>query len=281
MKLGVSYNLFDGEELLIGSINSIKSSVDYISVVYQEISNLGRKNDVDLIPFLQMLVNQNIIDKYVIFSPDISKTPHQNETIKRNIGLELSKMNNCSHHISMDTDEYYIESEMKWLKDEIEKNDYDSSYCQMLTYYKSSKYILDPPENYYVSIIFKIQNNSSYFFNHPSPVMVDPTRIMNETQKYLICKRNQIQMHHLSHIRMNYRKKLENSSSYNSYKSKIEYILRFYYWWNIDKGIKIYTNNKKYLKVKEIDDIFKVSFDIQYDNNFSLLDKLRYYLSIH
>ena len=39
MKIGVSYNLFDGEELLESSIKSIRKNVDYISVVYQTISN--------------------------------------------------------------------------------------------------------------------------------------------------------------------------------------------------------------------------------------------------
>ncbi len=41
MKLGVSYNLFDGEELLEKSILSIRENVDYISVVFQMVSNLG------------------------------------------------------------------------------------------------------------------------------------------------------------------------------------------------------------------------------------------------
>ena len=41
MKLGVSYNVFDGEELLESSIKSIRDNVDHISVVYQTISNFG------------------------------------------------------------------------------------------------------------------------------------------------------------------------------------------------------------------------------------------------
>ena len=44
MKLGVSYNLFDGEELLENSIKCIRDSVDHISVVYQSTSNFGEKS---------------------------------------------------------------------------------------------------------------------------------------------------------------------------------------------------------------------------------------------
>ena len=45
MNLGVSYNVFDGEELLEGSIFQIRNEVDYISVVYQSISNFGHPCD--------------------------------------------------------------------------------------------------------------------------------------------------------------------------------------------------------------------------------------------
>ena len=57
MKLGVSYNIFDGEELLENSIKSIRENVDYISVVYQEVSNFGNPCDENLIPLLNDLLN--------------------------------------------------------------------------------------------------------------------------------------------------------------------------------------------------------------------------------
>ena len=41
MKLGISYNVFDSEELLEGSINQIKKLASFISVVYQKKSNYG------------------------------------------------------------------------------------------------------------------------------------------------------------------------------------------------------------------------------------------------
>ena len=48
MKLGISYNLFDGEELLEYSINSVRDSCDHINVVYQKISNWGEPCSKDL-----------------------------------------------------------------------------------------------------------------------------------------------------------------------------------------------------------------------------------------
>ena len=51
MRLGVSYNVFDGEELLEESISKIRDNVDFICVVYQNTSNFGEFRD-DLEPFL-------------------------------------------------------------------------------------------------------------------------------------------------------------------------------------------------------------------------------------
>ena len=55
MKVGVSYNLFDGEELLEDSIKSIRNNVDYISVVYQTVSNFGNPCSPNLMPVLEEL----------------------------------------------------------------------------------------------------------------------------------------------------------------------------------------------------------------------------------
>ena len=41
MNLGVSYNFFNGEEHLLASIKSIRDSVDFVCLVYQNISNKG------------------------------------------------------------------------------------------------------------------------------------------------------------------------------------------------------------------------------------------------
>ena len=44
MKLGVAYNIFDGEEMLIHSLRNLRPMVDYVCVVYQTTSNFGNKN---------------------------------------------------------------------------------------------------------------------------------------------------------------------------------------------------------------------------------------------
>lgn len=231
MKLGVSYNLFDGEELLEGSVKSIRDSVDYISVVYQTVSNFGHECNEGLVPLLERLKLEGLVDEIFEYRPKINKGGHFNEIQKRNLGLSLSMGQNCTHHMSMDSDEYYIKEEFDNIKKDIIENDYDSSYCQMQTYYKSWEYCLDPPEEYYVSLIFKIKNDSEYVIGGPAPVLVDPTRRMVPSSKPVILKREEIQMHHGSYIRNNIKTKLQNSSASINFNKDIENITEHYNNW--------------------------------------------------
>jgi len=253
MRLGVSYNLFDSEELLEGSIKQIRQHVDYISVVYQTISNFGHPCNVELISLLERLKSEGLIDELFEYSPKINKGGHFNEIQKRNIGLALSQGAGCTHHMSMDSDEYYLPSEFESLKKTIIDGDYDSSYCQMQTYYKSWEYALDPAETYYVSLIFKIKNDSNYVLMAPSPVLVDPTRRMHPSIKPLILKREEIQMHHGSYIRDNIRTKLTNSSASMNFNNDIDRIVGHYNTWEYPNKVLWGGLPSKLLVVKKSD----------------------------
>ena len=82
MKLGISYNVFDGEELLEDSIKQIKSEVDYISVVYQTKSNLGNECNKTLVDLLETLLSNKLIDHIEEYEP-FGMSPHTNEIKKR------------------------------------------------------------------------------------------------------------------------------------------------------------------------------------------------------
>ena len=257
MRLGISYNLFDGYELLEGSIKQIRQHVDYVSVVYQTTSNFGNSCDPELVPLLEKLKSEGLIDELFEYSPKINKGGHFNEIQKRNIGLALSQGAGCTHHMSMDSDEYYLSSEFENLKKIVVENDYDSSYCQMQTYYKSWEYALDPPETYYVSLIFKIKNDSNFVLMAPSPVLVDPTRRISGITKPLILKREQIQMHHGSYIRDDIRKKLENSSASINFKDDIEKLVNHYENWKYPDLVMWGGRPSKFLKVLKVENLFQ------------------------
>lgn len=255
MKIGVSYNIFDGEELLEGSIKCIRDQVDYISVVYQTTSNIGNNCSDELLIILEKLKNEGLVDELFKYNPKINNGPHFNEITKRNIGLSLSIGMGCTHHMSMDSDEYYLSEQFKYLKEEMINGDYDSSYCQLKTYYREKDIIIDPPEDYYISLLYKITPYSIFEMNAYSPVLVDPTRRIS-AKKYKIFKRSEIEMHHFSYIRNDIRRKLINSSASINFKDRIDNLVKYYQEWEYPKKALMAGLPDKYYNVKKIKNLF-------------------------
>ena len=189
--------------------------------------------------------------------PKVSRVGHWNHIQKRNIGLSLSQGAGCTHHMSMDSDEYYLPSEFESVKKLIEEGDYDSSFCQMQTYYKSWEFALNPPEEYYVSLIFKIKPDSSYVLGAPAPVLVDPTRRMSPSSKPIVLTREQIQMHHGSYIRDNIRTKLTNSSASTNFNKDIDRITNHYNNWKYPDKVLWGGLPSTLHTVKKIESLFK------------------------
>lgn len=275
MKLGVSYNVFDGEELLGDSILSIRESVDYISVIYQEISNFGDKCSPELLELLEKLKSDGFIDEIIKYIPNISMGGHYNELAKRNLGLSKSRENGCTHHLSMDTDEFYDEIQFEACKAFIIEHNMDSSACQMVTYYKNSNYRLEPKEEYYVSFIVKINDDTNYSLGNRFPVTVDPTRKVN-AGKCVIFERDDIEMHHMSYIRKDIRKKLTNSSARGNFANNIENIAQHYDNWVFpNKALTAGVGNIQ-TDIVETPKLFKISFldkTIQ-SHGLSAIDKI-------
>lgn len=237
MKIGVSYNLFDGEELLEASINSIRNNVDYISVVYQTVSNFGNPCDEGLVPLLEDLKEQGLVDELYFYDVNLGEHCSTNEMTKRNIGLGLSRTNGCTHHMSMDSDEFYTDEQFKHMKKVMVEGDYDSSACKLVTYYKNSGYKLQPNEEWYVSVLFKI-NERTYISTRGEGyswdiLMVDPTRRM-DAGNCKVFTREELEMHHMSHVRKDLRKKYTNSSARINFGNKIEGWVDFHNKFNDD-----------------------------------------------
>jgi len=234
MKLGLSYNLFDGEELLEYSLDAIKSSVDYISVVVQEVSNHGAKCSDGLLDYLLMLKAKKVINEVCVYVPTFSSNPVQaslNETFKRNIGLELSRHNNCTHHMSIDTDEFYTLQQFAYMKNKLAQENFETGFCQHCQYYKDSIYMLKVKEQEFVPTIELIKPTTKYIFKEKPVIPTDPTRQTTNNKPYTF-SRNEVEMHHLSFVRKDIRKKLTNSSSRRHFTDElIDRVTNYYNGW--------------------------------------------------
>ena len=266
MKLGVAYNLFDGEELIEYSIKSIRNNVDFISVLYQEVSYHGVKCNEGLLDFLLELKNKGLVDEIYLFEPDLNDTsgdnPQFNETRKRNIGLELSKKNGCTHHMTIDTDEFYTDEQFKTMKHVMEEGDFDSGAVQHCQYYKDSIYILKHKENEYVATIEKINPDTQYVFQANYPVPVDPTRKTNNGNgRVRIFHRGEVEMHHMSFVRKDIKGKLSSHSSKRYFSDElINQVDEYYKNWTYPN--KVMWAGGNLLEVIEVPRLFKI-YDVK------------------
>jgi hypothetical protein len=243
MKLAAIYNVWDGLELLQGSIKCIKDHVDLIVIVYQDISNYGEIRE----PFPAIIDDKIELLKY---DPTIEWGGNLNERAKRNLGIEFARMNHCTHFLHMDCDEYY--EDFGTIKDAYFNCDHAGSVVRLKTYFKKPTFMLDPIEDYYVPFIHILREEtkagvSSYKF------YVDPTRGINETEVIEL----PFFMHHFSWVRHDIMKKARNSSAnVNNMLVKNEQIFKDYNSPDIGEGYLVSNWNRK---IKVVPDIFGLS----------------------
>jgi hypothetical protein len=224
-KLGIAYNVFDGEELLEASIKSIREVASYIVIVYQTVSNFKETANPDLVPLLNRLKEQGLVDDLYLYEPRFDEIDnHYNEKRKRDIGLELVKRAGCDYFLSMDTDEFYHAEQIKNAMDFILDEKIECSAVNIVEYIKEptnqlvNGYTFAPIENkqeynFYVPFIMKVyrfkeQRHSGVHF----PCFVDPTRGLNNRERFYLFPKHVVAMHHMCTIRQDLARKYANSN---------------------------------------------------------------------
>lgn len=259
MKLGVTYNLFNGEELLEASINSIRDEVDYINVVWQEYSWTGKKISPDATILIQRLLSEGIIDKLIKFEFESKQDCDYNklECQKKNLGIKDLRKNECTHFMLMDADEFYFKDEFRKAKEFIRKNNITHSFCSIYDYRVSPNYRMQNTRDYSVSFIFKLTAFSKLFGRdriNNIPCRIDSRRAVPYIP--LIHKfyyLNSVTMHHMTGIRNNYSIKMRDTISNHSESGR--------------NAIKKYSNMQDLLESMTEDEILKQGY-IKVDDYF-------------
>ncbi len=234
---GVSYSVFDGEELLEASIMSIRDCVDYVNVVYQTKSWYGTPANKNLVSMLKDMQKRKIIDELIEYVPQIGISAFVQEKTKRNLGLEYAKKHGVKYFMTMDCDEFYKKDEFRNAQNFIIKNDITHSYCDIFNYYSPTLRFLQPTPSY-INFFSKIDKNSKLISNNKKCICsVDLTRMLNDCRfsKYWFLA--SISMHHMTCYRKDLYKKINNSTAKDAYNM------------NIPKPINCV----------KVDDIFKIS----------------------
>lgn len=214
-KWGVAYSVYDGEELLEASIRAIRPEVDYVCVVWQRVSWYGVPADAGLLPLLEQLKEQNLIDEIVEYEVNLKWRPGKNETRKRNLGLKAARKAGCTYFMSMDTDEFYRQEELIKAKKFITERNITHSYCAVNAYGIKPTELLNE-SGCCIQFFSRLTPFSKHCNEHRATALVDPTRKFSHTPWWLGGSRhyfvNVCRMHHYTYIRKNLARKLQNSS---------------------------------------------------------------------
>lgn len=213
-KIGVSYSVWDGEELLEASIKCIRSEVDYVNVVWQKVSWYGKPCHPDLEKLLLGLQSDGLIDELIFFEPDLSKLAPLNESAKRNLGLEYAKKAGCTHFMTMDTDEFYLKNEFAAAKKYVLENDLTHTACNMYNYADATHRQIGRC-GFFVPFLYKIGFFSKLKKNCFGKKLwfIDPTKQMNYNVFSRFCFLHNIDQHHFGTLRRDLRKKYANSAT--------------------------------------------------------------------
>jgi hypothetical protein len=219
MKLAAIYNVWDGVELLHGSMQSVADGVDVFIIVYQTVSNSGELFDpkpwiADAIRKLS-ITHPNTTCAWHEYKPNMFRNPGQHERNKRNIGLTIARDYECTHFLHMDCDEYYMD--FVQLKSKYIASGSWKSVCNIHSYFKLPTLRLENLDNYFVPFIHLLRDDTiaGNTSQREYGAYVDPTRTINGLNT------NDAPpvigtMHHFTWIRNDIMRKVRNSTAVNN-----------------------------------------------------------------
>lgn len=249
MKIAAIYNVWDGVELLYGSMKCLKNEVDIFILVWQDVSNFGERYN----PMDDFKVPDFGCEVLLVKYEPQNSGGMTNEILKRNLGLQYAKEEGCTHFLHLDCDEYY--EDFGALKQQFLASGAKGSVCKIMTYFKKPTLRLEAPDNYFVPFIHELKE-STFAGAKNYPYYVDPTRKiqhlyvpMDESNVVLMDK----PMHHYSWVRKDIERKARNSSA----KANIErsQLLQDYYADETKAGYYLKDYGQKLV---EVDDLFGI-----------------------
>ena len=212
MRISASYNYPNGEEHFLASVRAVRSVIDHISVVWQEISNAGEPITANARQALQAAVDEGLVDETISYAPDLSVTRRQNETTKRRLGLEAARSAGATHFLSLDTDEFYRPAEVEKARRLIAQEGWESTSVSSFLHVRRP--VWRSPDLTRCCFITRIQPGTQIGVrDFPSPY-VDPTRRMTaraETHYHFPVEA--VAMYHMNLVRRDLAQKLRNSST--------------------------------------------------------------------
>ena len=256
LKLIAIYNVWDGEELLEGSIRQIREHVDFVLCVVQIGSNWGEHYSGGL-EEARRLQGFGLVDS-IRFVNTGYLPPQAKETQKRQLGIDYAIENGFTHFLHMDCDEYYNSTQFAQAKKQLEYESIDGSVCKIQTYYKSPLLKFHKLDDYYVPFIHRVKPETKCGLKaaRDYPFYADPTRRIAPVRGVVEFDPGRIVMHHYSYVRRDIERKLRNSTARkNIFNGTVLADYR-----NAKAGMAIESYGKG-MRLVEAKDIFNIKWD--------------------
>jgi len=210
MRLIALYSVFDGEELLEGSVRQIRPFVDFILCSVQTLSYTG-ETYAGGSEMAHDLKRKGLVDQVAMFTPTLTERPQICELRKRFGAMQLGFNAGFSHFLHVDVDEYYVPDQFRWATDFMDTSDADCSLVYSQPYFKRPDWELDNLDRAFFPFIHRyrpgLMCTGSNF-----PYVCDPTRTVN-AQNITILPKENILMHHYSWVREDIGRKMRNYST--------------------------------------------------------------------
>ena len=210
MRLIALYSVFDGEELLEGSVRQIRPFVDFILCSVQRESFAGEHYDGGVEKALE-LKEMGLVDAVATFTPLAGERPQINELKKRFGAMQLGYKAGFTHFFHIDCDEYFVPEEFNAAKEHVEDLGAEGTLVYSQAYFKRPDWELDYIDRIFVPFIHKYRpglqccgSNFSY--------LCDPTRTV-EVKNPVVLPKEMILHHHFSWVRSDIGRKVRNSST--------------------------------------------------------------------
>lgn len=253
MKLAVLYTVWNGLELLDGSIQQINNDVDTIVIGWQGVSHHGKKSE-EVEPFVRKLKRK--YKKVVLFEfKPRGGDAKGEERRKHNQMIKVAQNESCTHFFFSATDHYYETEQFKAAK--IKATQYDATASKMYTYFKKPEWRLDPIESYYMPFICKLKVNMTYCRDTGGKwnVYVDPALCIVPNDSFYEFTESELMMHHYSFVRKDISGKLKNAAARVNFNDKIENIIKGYESYDGSGIVPYYPDHQ----IKKADNLFKIS----------------------
>lgn len=212
MKLCAIFLCWSDWDWLDHSVKNIEPVVDGVIIIAPTKSNYGESCEIP-----ERWYKPNTDKLALHLSPTTLHYPSHSETSHRNAGLFFAREAGYTHFIMLDADEMYDEDEFLREKKRFEDNpNLAGLVCRTQVYFKSPTLTIGY-DTTLVPFIHKLTPNLKHEFNRSYPfawegksIRIDPTRSLNINSGV---EWSDITMHHFSHVRKDYAKKIRNSTA--------------------------------------------------------------------